>query len=191
MEALIETERLRLRAIEPRDAELITKFLADYEISKMLATVPHPYTRAHFEEFLAGDRAAAANRTSFVRAIDAEGLVGMMGLSDIQAIEGGRIATLGYWVGRPFWGRGYASEAARALVDHAFARAGFAGLKSGYFKENPASGRVLAKIGFRTAGESLRHSLARGADVEHFDVALTQAQWAELAAGRPDVRELA
>jgi RimJ/RimL family protein N-acetyltransferase len=191
MEALIETERLRLRAIEAHDASRIIELLNDFEVSKMLATVPYPYTQAHFEEFLARDRAAAARQASLVLAIDCGDLVGIMGLSDIQTIEGGRIATLGYWVGRAFWGRLYASEAARALVDHAFAQLGFAGLKSGYFKENPASGRVLAKIGFRAAGESLKHSLARDADVEHLDVVLTRAQWAELAACGPGVRELA
>jgi RimJ/RimL family protein N-acetyltransferase len=190
MEALIETERLRLRAIGTRDGELITRFLAEYDVSKMLATVPHPYTRAHLEEFLARDRAAAASQTSLVLAIDCGGLIGMMGLSDIQTIEGERTATLGYWIGRPFWGRGFASEAAHALVDHAFAQLGFAGLKSGHFKENPASGRVLAKLGFRAAGESLRHSLARNADVAHVDVVLTRARWEELAFCGPDVREL-
>ncbi|MFZ1992170.1 MAG: GNAT family protein, partial [Alphaproteobacteria bacterium] len=112
------------------------------------------------------------------------GLVGVIGLTGIRSIEGGRIAELGYWLAKPFWSKGIMSEAGRALVRHAFEDLDFAGLKSGHFKENHRSGRVLAKLGFRYAGEGLKHCLARNAETPHVDVVMTRAQWLDHTARR-------
>lgn len=178
----IETERLRLRALEERDAEPIAELVSDFEIAKMLAQVPYPYTIEDARGFIRRAGLQMQEGSSLVYAIDREHLIGCVGLSEIQMIEGEKIATLGYWLGRPYWGRGLATEATRALVAHAFARLGFAGLKSGHFKENSRSGRVLAKAGFRYAGEGIKACMARGTDVPHIDVVLTRSQWEEFAA---------
>jgi RimJ/RimL family protein N-acetyltransferase len=182
MEALIETERLRLRALDNGDADRIAELVGDYEVAKMLAQAPYPYGREDALRFLARARDRAADGSALVCAIDHKGLIGVIGVSEIQTIEGERIGTLGYWMGRPYWGRGYATEAARALVGHAFGALGFAGLKSGHFKENGRSGRVLAKVGFRYAGEGPKHCLARSAEAPHIDVVLTRGQWQDFAA---------
>ena len=68
---------------------------------------------------------------------------------------------MGYWIGKPYWGMGYATEAARALILYAFAKERFDYLTVGHFKENPASARVIAKLGFEPSGEMLRDCAAR------------------------------
>lgn len=184
MEALIETERLALRALEPRDVDRIVEFAGDYEVAKMLAEVPFPYTRGDAKSFIVRAADQAASGSAIVCKIDRYGLIGVIGISEIQFLEGARVGTLGYWVGRPFWGRGYATEASRALVGHAFGDLGFSAIKSGHFKENGSSGRVLTKTGFRYAGEGPKNCLARGEEVPHIDVELTRAQWQDFAAAR-------
>ncbi len=184
MEAMIDTQRLRLRPLEQRDADRIVEFASDLEVAKMLAEVPYPYTHEDAQNFLRRVYDAANAQTALVCAIDRYGLIGVAGLSCIQSIEGGTIATLGYWLGRPYWGRGYATEAVRALVAHGFQKLSLAGLKSGHFKDNHRSGHVLAKNGFRYAGEGPRPCLARGDDIAHVDVVLTRAQWEEFTARR-------
>jgi RimJ/RimL family protein N-acetyltransferase len=71
-------------------------------------------------------------------------------------------AELGYWIGKPYWGLGYASEAVRALIIHAFERDGFDYLTVGHFTDNPASARVIAKFGFVPQGRQVRDCAARG-----------------------------
>ena len=71
-------------------------------------------------------------------------------------------AEMGYWIGKPYWGMGYATEAARAVILHAFQKERFDYLTVGHFRENPASARVIAKLGFEPSGELLRDCAARG-----------------------------
>jgi ribosomal-protein-alanine N-acetyltransferase len=184
MEALLETERLTLRPLATSDAQRIVDFIGDYDVAKMLSRVPYPYTHADAQAFLSHYAQTASEipaseipPTSIVRAIDMDGLIGVISISEIRSIEGGTIGVLGYWLAKPSWGKGLMTEAAGALVRHAFEDLGMAGLSAGHFKENFRSGRVLAKLGFRYAGEGLRYSRARSADVVHVDVVLTRAQW--------------
>ena len=94
---------------------------------------------------------------------------------------------MGYWIGKPYWGLGYATEAARALILHAFAESGFDYLTVGHFKENPASARVIAKLGFEPPGEILRDCAARGDKAQCLTYRLARARaLAVLAAEPPD-----
>jgi RimJ/RimL family protein N-acetyltransferase len=86
---------------------------------------------------------------------------------------------LGYWIARPYWGRGYATEAGRAVIDHARHSLRLPRLSAGHFIDNPASGRVLAKLGFRPIGRiALRHSAGRGEPVPTrlFEIDLAPAE---------------
>jgi RimJ/RimL family protein N-acetyltransferase len=179
MEDIIETERLKLRAPQMSDAQRITEFIGDYDVAKMLARAPYPYAIADAKEWLGAIPERVATGRLFTCAIDQNGLIGVLGVHDIRQIEGGKIGELGYWLAKPYWGRGLMSEAASAFVRHAFDALGMAGLISGHLKENHRSGRVLAKLGFRHAGESIKYCLARNREVPHIDVVMTKAQWAE------------
>ena len=186
-DGIIETARLRLRAPQLSDAERVAEFIGDFDVCKMLATVPYPYSLKDAHTWLGAHEARTCAGEIFNCAIDLKGLqgvIGAIGLTGIQMIEGGKIAEFGYWLAKPFWGKGIMTEAGRALLKHAFERLDFAGLKSGHFKENFRSGNVLAKLGFRYAGEGLKYSLARKAETPHVDVVMTRAQWLDFTAKR-------
>jgi RimJ/RimL family protein N-acetyltransferase len=152
------TERLLLRPSWPEDAKALHQAVAEEEIVRNLAVVPWPYTAKdardfaemqhpfHYPQFLLWKRTNAAPQ-----------LVGACGIARRDGA-----AELGYWIARPYWGLGYASEAASAVLG--IARAiGHRRLVSGHFTDNPASGKVLRKIGFRNTGRiELRESKGRG-----------------------------
>lgn len=184
---IIETERLRLRAPQISDAARVTELIGDWDVAKMLARVPYPYALKDAHEWLEMLPQRMHSGAAFNRAIEMKaspGLIGVIGIHDILQIEGAKIGEIGYWLAKPYWGKGIMTEAGRALVRHAFEELDFAGLKSGHLKENFRSGTVLAKLGFRYAGEGLRYCLARKADVPHVDVVLTRAQWLDYTAKR-------
>lgn len=157
------TERLLLRPGFAEDAPELTRAIADEAIVRNLASAPWPYLEGDAAAFLAIERPALL--PSFVLALRTRGaprLVGMCGIG--EAPEGG--VELGYWIARPYWGLGFATEAARAVV--AIARAtGIADIHAGHFTDNVASGRVLAKAGFRPTGRvEPRFSKGRGAQAD-------------------------
>jgi RimJ/RimL family protein N-acetyltransferase len=158
---VIETRRLRLRAPEPCDLDAITQLAAEFDVAKMLVRMPHPYRYEDAEEFL--DRAMAHDPTRervFLIEHEDQGPVGMMGF---HPNEDDRFAEFGYWIGKPFWGRGFATEAAQAALNWASRSWGRRALTASHFADNPASGAVLSKSGFLYTGEvRQRASLARG-----------------------------
>jgi RimJ/RimL family protein N-acetyltransferase len=142
-------------------------WLGDYDVSRMLSRVPHPYGEADAEAFIArGDPHA------FVIQRKQDGLfLGVTGLHPEEDFE------FGYWLGKPFWGQGYATEAARRLVTHAFEALDRASVHAGWFHDNPASGHVLAKLGARHNGSKMRDCRARGRAVLCHDMLLTRADF--------------
>lgn len=154
------TDRLLLRPGWREDAPALFDAIADPAIVRNLATAPWPYRLSDAEAFLGRER--AANEPAFLifrRTNGAPELIGGVGFGpvDDESVE------LGYWLARPFWGQGYATEAAGAAIAIARHALPVQRIEAGHFLDNPASGRVLAKLGFRTGGEVvLRHSLARG-----------------------------
>ncbi|MCP5037938.1 MAG: GNAT family N-acetyltransferase [Rhodobacteraceae bacterium] len=165
-EIRIETQRLTLRSLTRDDIPAIVQLLSDFEVSRWLTVVPFPYAKADGHEFL--DYLETADPLDALAIIAAEGLVGVVG------VGGG----LGYWLGRAHHGKGYMSEAARALIDHYFSTRDVDALSSGYFTGNAASWNVLCKLGFRPDGEETAKSRAQGAEVTLKKVILTRASWA-------------
>ena len=156
----ILTPRLALRRLEAHDAPALARLIDDPDIARMTTRIPYPYGLAEAEGFIAHVRTSGEK----VFAIQPHGgpLAGVLGFQGEDAAP-----EMGYWLGRPFWGRGYATEAGRAAVDWAERRWGKRALRSGHFADNPASGRVLDKLGFLYTGEvQKRPSLARGEPVD-------------------------
>lgn len=155
------TERLLLRPSWPEDGPELHTAIADEGIVRNLASAPWPYTAADAANFAALDHDPIyPNFLLMLRTNGAPRLVGSCGLG-----ERGGEAELGYWIARPYWGLGFASEAGRAVVGIAKA-IGHERLISGHFTDNPASGNVLRKLGFSATGKTeLRHSLGRGENV--------------------------
>lgn len=146
------TERLLLRPGWGEDAPALAKAIAREDIVRNLASAPWPYRPYHAEEFLAVPQSLRFPALLvFERTDGAPRLIGSCGISQSETGD----AELGYWVAANSWGRGYATEAGRALV--AAARGlGHRRLEAGHFIDNPASGRVLEKIGFRPTGQVVR-----------------------------------
>ena len=167
------TERLLLRPGWAEDAPALAAAIADEMIVRNLATAPWPYGLRDAEAFLAQARDPALPSFLIFERTNAEPrLVGSCGLGrrPSGAVE------LGYWIARSFWGRGYATEAATALIDIA-RTLGFTRLEGSHFLDNPASGRVLEKLGFQPLGITApRMSCARRTEAQSRLLRLTLAK---------------
>jgi RimJ/RimL family protein N-acetyltransferase len=156
------TPRLLLRPGFPEDAPALAAAIADEAIVRNLATAPWPYRMRDAEAFLASPRDPILPSFLILERTDSSPqLVGSCGLGRRAsgAVE------MGYWIARPFWGRGFATEACQALVDIA-RTLGLPSLEGSHFIDNPASARVLEKLGFEPLGIiAPRMSCARGAEV--------------------------
>ncbi len=165
--SVLESERLILRPARPADITAMAVWLGDYDVARMLARVPYPYGEEDAENFV-----AKAEPYRFVIQRKQDGLfLGMIGIHPEDDYE------FGYWLGRPFWGLGYATEAARRLVTYAFVELDRPTVHAGWFYDNPASGNVLAKLGARHNGSRMRESRARGVKVLCHDMLLTRADF--------------
>ncbi|MDX2235315.1 MAG: GNAT family N-acetyltransferase [Hyphomonadaceae bacterium] len=157
--AEIRTERLILRPPAGADATRVGVLCRDPAVARMVTMMPFPQPDIAVEGFLLIMEARRRLGTDRVFALDlpGEGVIGVAG-AHARGEEG---VEIGYWLGRPFWGQGLATEAARAVTD--VARALERGpVVAGHFTDNPASGRVLEKAGFVYTGEvTPRFSLAR------------------------------
>src|SRR5262249_1048252 len=141
----LETERLLLRPFRPDDAADVQQLASAREIAAMTLMIPQPYPEGAAEAWIA-EQAASVGRP------DAVGVATVVRNEELLAGAGGlRLerahdrAELGYWIGVPYWGRGYATEAAAAVLGHAFATLGVHRVHARHFTRNPASGRVLEK----------------------------------------------
>src|SRR5271167_4806834 len=159
------TKRLHLRRPVEADASAIIAIAGDWEVARRLGRVPHPCTLEDIRFFM--ERVVPSEPTWAIVMRRTEELVGIISL----APHGERqCAELSYYVGRPHWGQGLATEAAQSIVRMSFDAMGYAKLTSRYHADNPASGRVLAKLGFQPVGRSIHPCLAEGRDKPSIDV---------------------
>lgn len=152
------TTRLLLRPSWPEDAAELRAAIADEGIVRNLARAPWPYTHEEAVRFATMDH--DESYPAFLLMLRTDGAPRLIGSCGLGERDGE--AELGYWIARPYWGLGFASEAGRAVMGIAKA-IGHKKLIAGHFVDNPASGRVLRKLGFRNTGRSeQRHSKGRG-----------------------------
>lgn len=160
----IETERLRLRPFRLSDARNIQKLAGDRDVAKTVISIPHPYEDGLAEQFVEFSHDAMNRGRSLHLAITLKGvsvspdgsatangdvLLGAIGL---ELNHFSRWAELGYWIGVPYWNNGYATEAAEALVAYGFEKLGLNRIQARHMTNNPASGRVMQKIGMTYEG---------------------------------------
>ena len=169
------TERLLLRPAWAEDAPALFGAIADEGIVRNLATAPWPYLPEHAEAFVERERVPTRpSALIFLRTEDAPVLIGGMGIHDTPEGE----VEMGYWIARPYWNQGYATEAGRAFVAFACNTLRLPRLIAGHFADNPASGRVLRKLGFNPVGAiRTRFSSGRGAEAQcvEFELELAAA----------------
>ena len=140
------TERLVLRPFRSEDAPVVRDLAGAREVAANTLTIPHPYPEGEAERWIAGHASAfqAGDLVIFAITTEVDGLTGAVGL---MLDDGSGIAELGYWVGVPYWGRGYATEAATAVIEYGFRDLALQRIWARAFARNPASSRVLEKIG--------------------------------------------
>ena len=161
---VIETRRLVLRAPAAQDAPRIAAMANDHEIARMTCRMPHPFGVGDAEDFIiavAGQNPARAS--TFLIEHEDLGPVGVIGLFE----DGDMAPETGYWIGRDYWGRGFATEALEGALVWASRKWKRRAMVAGHFADNPSSGRVLEKAGFLYTGETRREfSRARHAPVD-------------------------
>jgi RimJ/RimL family protein N-acetyltransferase len=167
----IRTERLILRPHTARDAEAVTAGIGNFAVARNLSTPPWPYEMRHAEQWIEARPAERAEGRVAAYAIctPADQLIGTITLSRMQRYEDVAPGAweLGYWLGEPHWGFGFATEAGRALIDAADADLGSQTIVAAYFMENAQSRHALEKLGFHKAGVIRTHfANARGCDVD-------------------------
>lgn len=179
----ITTERLTLRPYTLADAPRVRELANEWEIARMLSRMPHPYPEGEAERWIATHPERRAGGKGVVFAIEIDGAcAGSIGLERDRTED----LELGYWIGLPYWNRGYVTEAARAVVEFGFEWLNAPKIVSGHLPENLASGRVLQKVGFRPCGEHRIASRAQRCEVTCTSMELTRDAW--LAARRSAAR---
>lgn len=165
MPTQISTHRLILRRLKAEDLEDLARIVGDYEISKWLVPVPHPYSREDAEAFY---DAVQSGVLGVIWAIEFETrFVGVIGVG----------ASFGYWLCPSVWGKGLMSEAAQAVVDVYFRETDAADLRSCYFEGNVGSATVLGRAGFVETDAGTSFSAAQNKEVPSRNMRLTRERW--------------
>ena len=141
---ILSTSRLTLRPLALSDAPVVARLAGDWDIARQTGRIPHPYSLIEADQWI-----GSLDASEFVRAVVHEGaLVGAVGYVEDE----GNSAEIGYWIGKPYWGHGFATEAATRLVAHCFETEKRKQLTCCHFVDNLASKRVIAKLGFKLVG---------------------------------------
>jgi [ribosomal protein S5]-alanine N-acetyltransferase len=156
-ESAFETERLRLRPFRSSDAADVARLAGDRDIAATTRQVPHPYDVPMAEAWIASLSAQHERGELLTLAITLRATGDMVGAIGLIVNQVDHHAELGYWVGKPYWDNGYATEAARLVIDHAFKSLGLHRLFAHHFSRNAASGRVMQKLGMKCEGYMREH----------------------------------
>jgi RimJ/RimL family protein N-acetyltransferase len=162
MNPLLETPRLKLRSFQAADAADIVRLAGDREIAATTRMIPHPYELPMAQAWLESLPAAQERGESLNLALTLRSsgeLMGAIGLV-LNAVD--HHGELGYWVGKPYWDNGYATEAAKAVVDYAFGVLHLHRIFAHHFSRNAPSGRVMQKLGMKCEGYMREHRLKFG-----------------------------
>ena len=149
----IHTDRLILRkAISGQEKISLVSQIGDWEIVKWLANVPYPYTYDDLEDYLLISESNQFDLNIFL----GNQLIGRVGLT----LDGDNYYDLGYWIGKDYWGKGYATESSKKLLEYVLDKLDSPKIKSGYFVDNFSSWNVLKKLGFKEVRVEKRYSVS-------------------------------
>lgn len=152
----MQTARLILRPLRADDASRIAELAGAWEVASMTGRIPFPYSADAAQHWLTG----LAEGEVVFGIQHQHDLIGICGYS--RETDGSH--QLGYWIGKPYWGHGFATEAAKALIDFGFKKGGVKKFNCRHFVDNPASGQVITKLGFRKSGTDSGWCEARQAE---------------------------
>lgn len=165
----LKTDRLILRTLEMSDGLVIEQKVGDYEVAKSILTIPYPYPKGGAERFIEQTKAAVLLGSLLLYGIvhkDKNELIGMIHLK----MNGDHLrGELGYWIEKEEWGKGYGTEAAEAVMEYGFNHRGLHRIFAQAFTDNPASTRVMEKIGMTFEG-TLRNHVKKGKEFKDLAV---------------------
>jgi ribosomal-protein-alanine N-acetyltransferase len=171
---ILRTRRLVLRPFTLADAPRVQQLAAAREVALNTLSIPHPYPDGAAEDWISSHEAKfEQGHINF--AIDDGLLVGAIGLVTKREDD---VAEIGYWIGLPYWGRGYASEAAEAVVRYGFEDQNLNKIYAAHFTRNPASGRVLQRLGMRHEGTLRQQNKKWDEYVDSELYAILKSEWA-------------
>jgi RimJ/RimL family protein N-acetyltransferase len=193
---VLTTPRLRLRPFTAADADRVALLAGVPEVARMTANIPYPYPDGLAEAWIAGHpEAAAAGRVltwAITRADEAAATGALIGSITLVPEAQHQRAAIGYWLGVPYWRHGYASEAAHRVLVYGFAERGLRRIQATVFPRNPASARVLEKIGMCKEGVLHSYLLRDGRSEDVALYAVLREEWVGLGAqDTPELRDSA
>lgn len=148
----IETERLWLRRFVLDDAPDVQRLAGDWDVAKMTLGIPHPYEDGMAEQWINAHQEPFDKGDMITLAVTLRPLGTLIGCISLGINKKHHWAELGYWIGKPYWNRGYCTEATKALIDYGIKVLGLNRIQARHLASNPASGRVMQKLGMSYEG---------------------------------------
>jgi len=153
----LETQRLALRPFAVTDAPDVQRLAGDRAIADTTLNIPHPYEDGIAEEWIGSHQAIFDDGKGVHFAITLKSDGSLVGAISLLGMVKGHQAEMGYWIGKPYWNQGYCTEAGSAMVAYAFSELDLTRVHAGHLTRNPASGRVMRKIGMQYEGCRRQH----------------------------------
>ena len=177
MPVILETARLRLRPYAEADVSELVPLIGAREVAATTLRIPHPYTEQDARAFIAGSLDPGKIWLAITLRADGRQIGGI----GLRVDEHHRHAELGYWLGVPYWGKGYATEAGREMVRYGFEDLKLHRIFASHFGHNPASGKILSKLGMKHEGCQREHLLKWDQFVDSVLYGMSQQEWKERA----------
>jgi [ribosomal protein S5]-alanine N-acetyltransferase len=171
------TARLVLRAFATEDAPTVRRLAGEWEVARTMLSIPHPYGDGVAEQWISSHRAEFERDEAVHFAVTLRERGKLCGACGLVINANDANAELGYWIAAPYWGRGYATEAAREVVRYGFEELRLHRVYAAHFGNNPASGRVLAKIGMSYEGTLREHHRKYGDYEDRVAYGLLVGEW--------------
>jgi len=175
----LKTERLVLRPFELSDAPRVQLLAGDRDVAAMTLLIPHPYEDGIAEAWIGSHQEHFENGQEIVFAITRKASAELIGAIGLVPNPHHDLAGLGYWLGKPYWNEGYCTEAARAVLHYAFTELRLNRVQAHHFSHNPASGRVMQKVGMRHEGTLRQHVKKWGEFYDNETYGILRAEFAD------------
>lgn len=172
-----ETERLILRPFEVSDAQRVRELAGDRLIADTTANIPHPYKKGMAEDWISSHENDFNSKKSVHLAIILKSTRELIGAIGLLIEKKFNRAELGYWIGKDLWNQGYCTEAARAIVEYGFSQLKLNKITSSHFLRNPASGKVMRKIGMKKEGFRKEHVIKWNKYEDLVEFAILRKEW--------------
>lgn len=168
----LETDRLLLRSLKREDAEKIEELASDYEVAKTTLSIPHPYPKGSAVDFIESALKADKIGELTIFAIVKKDVNHLIGIININITPAHRRGELGYWIGSPYWGMGYGTEATRSIISYAFETFPLNKIYARAVIHNPGSWRIMEKVGMTHEGILKQHEVRWGKylDVTYYGI---------------------